>query len=493
MYPTIIIPSMNEVLCKKAVSFIPKDWPIIIKNGDPRTHFYELKSLDIKTKWAVNVDEDCFVIDPVGILRLIDQMERDGYDAAGIQDGSSPMRSHNPVVFNPFFWVFNVAKVQAAPSLSLDVVVESQKFSHLVRYKHLPYEYDNFEPYYSFFIDLLHAGFRPLFLSSIPFDGYQHDEYNMGKPSVLLGEDGKELAIHSWYARGYSSMPIVQDRIKVCEDYANSKKVDFDVSGGDKSKLKGFPPVFYINLDDHAERKEYMEGQFRYWGVEEFTRISACDGRKNDLSKIIEGRMPDTMEPGEIGCVLSHLKALKFWLETSDSPCAIIMEDDTDLDTIKHWKFTWQDFISKVPYDYDVIQFVICNPGRVFFQLHRRFINDFSTGCYLITRHHAQKLMRYHLRGGRYKLDNGVKPRPTAENVIYNCGNTFSIPLLIYKIDFGSAIHAGHVNDFHRSSYDGLWYFWRNDTDKIEDWNAMFDYDPNFGRLPPGFKGNNVS
>jgi len=49
-------------------------------------------------------------------------------------------------------------------------------------------------------------------------------------------------------------------------------------------KLKGIPPIFYLNLDGQPERKEYMEEQFRYWEIENYTRISAYDGRnENDL------------------------------------------------------------------------------------------------------------------------------------------------------------------------------------------------------------------
>ena len=40
-------------------------------------------------------------------------------------------------------------------------------------------------------------------------------------------------------------------------------------------KLKGFGPIYYLNLDGQPERKEYMEDQFKYWEIENYTRISA--------------------------------------------------------------------------------------------------------------------------------------------------------------------------------------------------------------------------
>jgi GR25 family glycosyltransferase involved in LPS biosynthesis len=251
------------------------------------------------------------------------------------------------------------------------------------------------------------------------------------------------------------------------------------------NKLQGLPPIYYLNLDGQPERKEYMENQFAYWGIENYTRISAYDGRDDDLSDIIKGKYPDMMTSGEVGCVTSHLKAMKHWLETSDSPCAIMMEDDCDLDTAKHWQFTWRDFYAKVPYDYDVVQLAIINPIQISVRMHKRFVNDFSTACYMITRHYATKLLSLHERDGKYKLDNGVKPRAVADDLIYNSGNTFAIPLLMYKIELGSSIHGDHISAFHQSSYDGLWNFWKDTSNKISEWGPIFEYDPYYGTLPP--------
>jgi GR25 family glycosyltransferase involved in LPS biosynthesis len=253
-------------------------------------------------------------------------------------------------------------------------------------------------------------------------------------------------------------------------------------------KLKGLPPIYCINLDDKQDRWKYMEDQFKYWEIENYTRVSAYDGRQDDLSDIIKGCYPDNMSSGEVGCTTSHLKALKMFLET-DFPCALIMEDDCDLSVASHWGFTWKDFYAKIPYDYDVIQLAIINPAQITIQMHRRFVNDFSTACYMITRHHAQKLINLHCRGDKYKLDQKVKPRAVADDLVYNSGNTFAIPLFLYKIDLGSDIHDIHIDVFHRTSHDALWNFWRIESTNVQNWDDLFEYDPYAGRLPPGFEG----
>lgn len=112
------------------------------------------------------------------------------------------------------------------------------------------------------------------------------------------------------------------------------------------SKLKDLPHIYWLNLDDKEDRRKFMEDQFSYWEIEKHTRISAYDGRDDDLSDIIVGKYPDNMSSGEIGCVTSHLKAIRHWLETSTDDYAIMMEDDCDLEVVKHWPFHLERFLS---------------------------------------------------------------------------------------------------------------------------------------------------
>lgn len=247
-------------------------------------------------------------------------------------------------------------------------------------------------------------------------------------------------------------------------------------------KLRNFGPIYYINLDDQPERKQYMEDQFKYWEIENYTRVSAYDGREDDLSDIISGRYPENITSGEVGCVTSHLKAIKEWLENSDSPYAVIMEDDCFLDIVRYWNFTWDDFYAALPYDWDVVQLAIISTGDVHVSLHKRFVNNFSTACYIITRHHATKLIKHHVRGEKYKLDNGVKPRPVADDLIYNSGNTYSLPLLLYRIELGSSIHPDHIDAFHRGNHDAQFNYWSQKGSELTI-DELMDYDPYLGRV----------
>lgn len=247
-------------------------------------------------------------------------------------------------------------------------------------------------------------------------------------------------------------------------------------------KLEGFPKVLWINLDSDTHRKEYMEEQLSHWEIENHVRIAGYDAREDDVSYLLKGKMPDSMTSGEVGCVLSHLKAIKYFYEETNDPFVFIAEDDVSFETAKCWSFTWREFFSRLPYDWDSVQLTLICTGDIHMRLHTRFINNFSAAGYLITRHHAAKIMKNHVRGEKYKLDNGVKPRAVSEDLIFESGKTYSLPIFLYKLNLGSAIHPEHIDIFHRNSHDGLLNFWNQAGADITI-DQLMSYDPYFNRI----------
>ena len=75
-----------------------------------------------------------------------------------------------------------------------------------------------------------------------------------------------------------------------------------------------------------------------------------------------------------------------------------------------------------------------------------------------------------------------MKPRPVADDLIYNSGNTFSIPLLLYKTELGSSIHPVHVDVFHKGNYTAQSEYWRQQGPSI-DIKEQMNYDPYLGRI----------
>ena len=247
-------------------------------------------------------------------------------------------------------------------------------------------------------------------------------------------------------------------------------------------KLQGIPHIYWLNLDADVERREYMESQFRYWEIEKHTRIVGYDGREDDVSPHLKGPIPHDVTQNELGCCMTHLKAIKeFYTNTDDEYC-IIAEDDVNLDIARYWNFTWQEFFAEVPYDWDCIQMTTITTGDIHVRLHLKFINDFSAAFYLITRHHAAKVLRHHMRGDKWKLDNGVKPRAVSEDTILETGKTYSIPLFLYNMGFPSSIHQEHLTIFHKGPHDALLNFWQNSGATVNIKEYM-NYDPYLQRI----------
>ena len=102
----------------------------------------------------------------------------------------------------------------------------------------------------------------------------------------------------------------------------------------------------------------------------------------------------------------------------------------------------------------------------------------------------CQEINRLSYSGDKYKLDCGVKPRPVADDLIYNSGLTFATPLLLYRIQLGSSIHPEHVDAFHKNSHDGILNFWQQQGPNmtVED---ITNFDPYFNKIsnPSGNPG----
>ena len=48
-------------------------------------------------------------------------------------------------------------------------------------------------------------------------------------------------------------------------------------------KLVGIPKIYYLNYDQHLNRKQYIEEQFSKFGVTNFERISTSKFNENNI------------------------------------------------------------------------------------------------------------------------------------------------------------------------------------------------------------------
>jgi glycosyl transferase family 25 len=96
------------------------------------------------------------------------------------------------------------------------------------------------------------------------------------------------------------------------------------------------PPIYVINLDRDVERMASLARSLEALALP-FERVSAVLGKQvPDWEKLVDAvlysarnRLP-MPRPGEVGCYLSHLKAMETFLQT-DARWCVILEDDVEV------------------------------------------------------------------------------------------------------------------------------------------------------------------
>ena len=96
------------------------------------------------------------------------------------------------------------------------------------------------------------------------------------------------------------------------------------------------PLIYVINLDRDTERMDSIRANLEGLGLP-FERLSAVMGKNVpeweklvDMSAYAWRNRLDTPRAGEVGCYLSHLKAMETFLRT-DAPWCVILEDDVEV------------------------------------------------------------------------------------------------------------------------------------------------------------------
>ena len=167
------------------------------------------------------------------------------------------------------------------------------------------------------------------------------------------------------------------------------------------SKLVNFGPLYIINLKKRIDRYNSVLKNLELYNLKNYFFIEAIDGQENNV-EYISTNIEETSK-NEIACTLSHLKAIKTWLDTSDTEYAIIMEDDFSFETVDYWNFTWEEFLNSIDFDYDILQLCVIdgtlNPG-----FRKRKTDDYSTAAYLIKRKIAKKIISDSLIDNKYYL-----------------------------------------------------------------------------------------
>lgn len=184
-----------------------------------------------------------------------------------------------------------------------------------------------------------------------------------------------------------------------------------------KKKDQSFNSIkkYYINLDRSIERKESIEKEFRLYGIVNYERVSACDGKNMEKKK--EGKFGDikfkapndrNTSMRELATTCSHIKAIKRAYDNGDE-LAIIMEDDNKFTLMPYWDKGLKELINELPNDWEIFKLISCFEEnfiylKKFFDIDisdkfknqkivKRNKNNSSAVCYVINKKGMRKML----------------------------------------------------------------------------------------------------
>jgi len=196
-----------------------------------------------------------------------------------------------------------------------------------------------------------------------------------------------------------------------------------------------FDKIFGLNLERREDRRERAESQFRSLGIQ-VDFFPAIDGLK------IQG-IPGGLNPGEVGCILSHIEIYKK-ANLEGVGRYLIIEDDCEFDEDIHNKFNT--YYSEVPSDWDLLYFGGNHNGtniKMVSQHVHRLHRTYTTHCYAVNNGFGYVLER------EIKIEkNGIKQIDVELSDIQNRFKCYGfIPPLAWQYEGYSDI-VGDYRDY---------------------------------------------
>lgn len=217
-----------------------------------------------------------------------------------------------------------------------------------------------------------------------------------------------------------------------------------------ENKLKNIPHVYYFNLDNRTDRKEYIESQFDQWGVTNFTRVSGSKylaSAYDDWKHLVKRNEFIPLEQenlAAIGNTITHIEFLNWWLNNTTEEHCVIMEDDVDFSLVEYWHFDWDYLMENIPYDWDCIQLSYASRVEMKFFLSPKPGYGTFSGPSMLNRRYVEKLVSLHYKNNQFILDYKINDNAHVDQslgvdyIICSAGKTYCLPLLSVNDKLGS-------------------------------------------------------
>lgn len=248
------------------------------------------------------------------------------------------------------------------------------------------------------------------------------------------------------------------------------------------NKLKNFPKVYCVGLEENADRRTELLRQFKQYEINEINFL--LSKRYPENGHIIESDYMDDniVNLRGMDCAVSHLKMLDKWVKETDDEYAFFCEDDLSLETVEYWNFTWDQFFNNLPEDWECVQlFIISDHFKVeCLELIPREWNFWGATAYIMKRDYAKQLIKAYHKENKYILnpineepnicywrnDYYAEPfyhkMPFVENILFTgIGKTYNCPLFVENISIESTFVSGQKFG-HLESHESILNSWRS-------------------------------
>lgn len=237
--------------------------------------------------------------------------------------------------------------------------------------------------------------------------------------------------------------------------------------GNSISKLDNFPEVHVVSLSESQDRRLNLDEKFKEYNITKYKMHVFNRYKEGDY--IITGRHSESVLIPHIGAITSHILTIKDWLETSESEYAFFCEDDLSFETLQYWNFTWSEFMSKLPQDWEALQLCLISESKNSITFKERTTEDWGCQAYLLKRSYAAKLIETHYKNGTYDLTIPNHPDilPCIETVLFlGMGKVYNFPLFVEDLSFESTYAI--ERSIHYMSYDKVINYWKTGNFSID-------------------------
>lgn len=238
-------------------------------------------------------------------------------------------------------------------------------------------------------------------------------------------------------------------------------------------KLKNLPPIYYFNLEHRTDRREYLENQFSDYGITNYYRVNSSrysvDNFEEWKSKVFTDKLRTRV--WFLATLIDRMHGIIDWYNLNESETCLIVEDDLSLEPVQYWNFDWETFVNSLPCNWECVQLHIIGEDFVKMNLSKWTHNNHSTGCVLINRSYAEKLIKLHYVDNGFKLYSNYGYNQnwpeyhyqSVDFVLYQIGVTYSIPIFTTNYNFISdGLRNGNINLMSKNTDIVVLEWWKN-------------------------------